>query len=261
MIWDTRKWFFLGVGLTACILSGCGTKNYYNPNYPSTQQQYYFNRDKAKCANYAQGIAPMPQISYIDNGPKNTYSTFNFSDGKRNYTGSYNSYTYSTDYTASFVNGINIGNALATPFRQENISNNCLAALGWYKIKHKYDLPPPEGNENLKIIVNNLAQNGFVNTRYVNGVYYMIRSIMNEGDTIEMIIADIHQNGKTVAGKTYMYGIGSWVVKDKKVVYISEYSAYDITNKRVLHETTKTKTFQVQDGSMLHIYMLDYDLN
>lgn len=249
---------FMAGGLLT--LSGCGTKHYYNPNYPSAQQQYYFNRDSAKCSNYAQGPAPMPQVNYIDNGPKRTSGTFNFSDGRKNYNGNYNSYTYSTDYTASFVNGMSLGNALATPFRQENISNNCLTALGWYRIKHKYDVPPPEGNENLKTIINNLSQNGFVNTRYVNGVYYMIRSMNNEDDTIKMIIADIHQNGKTAGGKNFMYGIASWVIQDKKVAYISEYSAYDISNNRLLHEPARTKDFQVQIGSMLHVYMLDYDL-
>lgn len=252
---------FMCVGLLS-LLWGCGTNRpfYYNPNYPSNRQQYYFDRDSAQCANYAQGLAPMPQVNYIDNSPKITTGTVNFSDGNRNYTGNYNSYTYSTDYMASFVNAMNLANALATPFRQQNISNDCLTALGWYRTKHKYDVPPPEGNENLKIMANNLAQQGFVNRRYVNGVHYMIRSLNNEGDTIKMIIATIQQDGKTVKGITYMYSIASWVIKERKVAYIDEFSAYDISNNRVLHTTTRTKDFQVQDGSILHIYMLDYDL-
>ncbi len=254
----SKLFCFIAVGMLS--LSGCGTKHYYNPNYPSTQQQYYFNRDSSQCANYAQGLAPTTSVNYIDNGSKRTAGTFNFSDGRKNYSGNYNSYTYSTDYTASFVNGMNLGNALATPFRQENISNNCLTALGWYRTKHKYDVPPPVGNENLKTVVNNLAQQGFVNTRYVNGVYYMIRSMINEGDTIKMVIADVHQNGKTAGGKSFIYGIASWVIKDKKIAYIGEYSAYDIGNNKLLHETARTKDFQVQNGSMLHVYMLDYDL-
>lgn len=258
-LWTHLKLYYFIVG-GLLVLYGCGTKHYYNPNYPSVQQQYYFNRDSAQCSNYAQGLAPMPQVNYIDTGPKRTSGTFNFSDGRRNYNGNYNSYTYSTDYTASFVNGMNLGNALATPFRQENISNNCLTGLGWYRIKHKYDVPPPEGNENLKTVVNNLARQGFVNTRYINGVYFMIRSMTNEGDNCKMVIANIHQNGKTVNGKNYIYGIGSYVIQGKQTFFINEFSAYDINNKRVIHETARTKDFQIQDGSAMQIYMLDYDL-
>lgn len=248
------------LALVLPLLSGCANKHFYNANYPSNQQQQHYNQDQARCANYAEGLAPMPQGNYIDNSPKVTRGTFDVTSGGKTYTGSYNSYTYSTDYTASFVNGMNMGNALATPFRQQRISDNCMASLGWYLIKHKYDVPPPEGNENVKTMVKSLSANGFSNLRYNAGSYTMIRSLKKEGDTIRMIIANIWPDGKQLPDYTFMYGIGSWVIHNKKTGRIEDYSTYDLNNNRLAHETAGGSELDIAEGSPVQVYMLDYDL-
>lgn len=259
-----RVYIIVGLCVVMIVVSGCSgvNVNYYNPNYPSNNQQYFFKRDRANCWNYAQAVAPPPQVNYIDTSPISTYGNFNVSGGGNSYTGTYNSTTYSADTTASFINGMNMTNALLNPDRQESLSENCMTGLGWYRVKHKYDLPPPAGNQNLNLIQAHLSKNGFSNLRYVNGIYYMVRGVSKDNNIIKMTIANIYQNGKVSAdGKvSYMYAVATYVVSDNIRFNITEFSAFDESNKRVLYENVKTSDFNIKEGSLVYIYMLDYGL-
>jgi uncharacterized protein YcfL len=132
------KQVFLVVFIFLTII-GCSSKQFwYNNNYPSNNQQYYFNIDCAECRAIASQYYPAQQIYINQKGSQNTHGYFNTygNDGYSQY-GYYNQNTYNSNPMAQWADMTNMANAANAQLRQNQLFKACLMKKGWYILDSK----------------------------------------------------------------------------------------------------------------------------
>lgn len=249
-------------------ISGC-TRYYYNAKYPSNEQQRYFAGDHGYCLQVSHGSVPMPQLhSNTQSGYLTSGTVSNMNGQSYRYQGSV---TPQPDVVGSFMNGMNIGNALNAEDARGDIYEGCLIRLGWSRIECKTCIPTSsaltQASGQIQDTAKMLEAAGFdepINSSDGKSTMYFKKSkLITEGEHIIVDVAQLNLKGTsyqfdnvtyTPLYITYKY----YINKSLSYYKVSQLAIYDKSSNKVYNKnypTAAMPTYYYNKGSIVDTFI------